>query len=413
MNASGPLSNVAQALLELEATNGKVNISKVARNHHVSRTTLRDAWHSLLKFKNAPIPPINDLARRIAYHRADGRGRHSNRALTDDAEKHVHDDLMDQYPDGFVDFNLQSLAHLNQHELRSKPSILSRTYVKLFEHRWDVRDSHLSTRSRSKKDRNEEDEEGFLEACHYLEEFDRLSKIIHPSLIINVDECPVYVKQAGSRVKRFTHSHPPFKHVIASSRLKVTVIGSVTASGLMLKPTIIAKGKTVSCERRFKREVGGSAFVQRTESGVTTSISFIEFIESVIVPHTKNQPAVLIADAYPAHITSLVKRCCADHNLTLLVVPRRGTHTLQPVDVGIFGPTKAKTGKIYRNTMMSVDWIELNQWQAASLFVSAIRSMSHQAIMWSWQLVFWNFVDELKRRNMPYWFGDDPRYRMM
>jgi hypothetical protein len=36
----------------------------------------------------------------------------------------------------------------------------------------------------------------------------------------------------------------------------------------------------------------------------------------VILPYTNDEPAVLIADAYSAHVTPEVKQFCKDHHLT-------------------------------------------------------------------------------------------------
>jgi DDE superfamily endonuclease len=114
------------------------------------------------------------------------------------------------------------------------------------------------------------------------------------------------------------------------------VLASIIVAGSTLKPTIVAKGRTQRCETNFAKLAKDSAFLQHTKSGLTTSRSFVEFIEAVIVPHTKDQPSVLVIDQWPAHLTKSVRNCCSSHHISLLEVSARATSAMQPLDVGVF-----------------------------------------------------------------------------
>ena len=94
----------------------------------------------------------------------------------------------------------------------------------------------------------------------------------------------------------------------------------------MLRPAIVAKGLTTRCQAKYERVIGHSAFIQHTPSGLTNTASFIDYLQSVILPHTRNQQAVLIVDAWGAHLTKPVREFCSLHRLHLVKVPETFLH---------------------------------------------------------------------------------------
>ena len=70
------------------------------------------------------------------------------------------------------------------------------------------------------------------------------------------------------------------------------------------------------------------------ESGLTTTQSFLEWINAIVAPYTNGRHAVLVLDQWPAHITDSVKDRLRELNITMLEVPARGTALLQPLDAG-------------------------------------------------------------------------------
>lgn len=403
MATAGPPNKVAAALAAMDEYDGHVNVAEFARSFDIPYTTLSDAWRKLGEHKSNAEDENDSFASNLAYHRIDGRGRHTNRALTDEEEAAVIVELRDQYPHGFNDADIRSLCHSVQRGLRSKPVQLSRHFITNFKHRHGITRSKFVSRSRTLDAPSLSFEEDVQRACEYIDSFNHFASTIDPSLIINCDETPAYVKNTPSRANHFPNTGNPWQWIRASSRQKITVLAACTATGTMLKPTIVAKGRTEKCELSFAKLAKGSAFLQHTESGLTTSDSFIEYIEAVIAPITNQLPTVLILDQWPAHITDSVKQRCDSLNISLLEVPARGTSMLQPLDVGVFGVAKKRIQADYKEDMFLSNWTEDDKWESTVECVRAILAVDSLSIMRGWQLSFPNFTDELKKRKLPYW----------
>lgn len=210
-------------------------------------------------------------------------------------------------------------------------------------------------------------------------------------MFINVDECPSYVRNLPEYGLHFADCPPPWRIVRAKERDAVSVIGAIAGDGKVLPTAVIAKGTTTRCEKRFHAQIPHS-FIQHTSSGVTTSTSFIEYLEHVILRYTKDEPAVLIVDGYKAHLTSKVKRWCVKHHLTLVKVPDRGTAILQPLDVAVFGAAKTDLYLDCANQVFYIDREEADRWEATAACVQAIDRVSIAVGQRGWKETFpcWN-----------------------
>jgi hypothetical protein len=408
MGKRGPPDKIAQTLKVMEEHDGRVNISQFAREFDVDRLKLSRAWTRLREFKSSPEQENDELSSNIAYHLVDGRGRNTNRSLSNDEELAVIKLLKDQYPHGFNDADIRRLCHEQQHELRSKPNILSRHFITLFKQRHSITRSRFCSRTRKKADPMLHFEEDVQLAIEYIDKFNNLSSEIHPSLIINCDETPAYVKNTPASANHFAYDDKPWQWVRASDRLKVTVLAACAADGTMLKPTIVAKGKTVQCERPYAELAKDSAFMQHTNSGLTKTESFIEWIDNVVLPYTKDRRSVLILDQWPAHTTQEVRSHLDSHHIIMLEVPARGTSLLQPLDVGVFGVAKKRICAEYKADMFIKGWTEPDRWESTVACVRQLLAVDQLTILRGWQLAFPNYIDELKKRDMLYWEDKKP-----
>lgn len=409
MVKKGPRDKIAEGLAIIQQTKGRVNVSAIARQMRVPRSTLREAHKRLIDFKSQPNNENDQFQANIATHLIDGRGRKSHRSLSDTEEQLVVHQLKELYPHGFNDSDIRRLCHSNQRGLRSKPSVLSKHFITRFKKRHSITRSRFSSRSRKLDALSLHFEEDLNKAIEYIDKFNQLASNIHPSLIINVDETPAYVKTTPQTANHFAGNERPWQWVRASSRLKVTVLAACSAEGKMLKPTIVAKGKTKQCEIAYAKLSRGSAYLQHTESGLTTAASFVDWIDNVLLPYTNNQPSVLVLDQWPAHLTEDVRQNFAELNVTMLEVPARGTSLLQPLDVGVFGVAKKRVAAGYKEDMFLSDWSEPDRWESTVECVRELLRVDQLSILRGWQLAFPNYEDELKRRNMLYWKEKKPR----
>src|SRR5277367_2150421 len=138
MAAVGPPNNVAAALTAMEQHTGRVNVAEFARLFNISRSTLADAWAKLRDFQSTRAGEEENYATNLAHHRIDGRGRNTNRSLTDAEEENVIEQLKENYPHGFADEDIRRLCHSEQHELRSKPNQLGQHFITRFKRRHGI-----------------------------------------------------------------------------------------------------------------------------------------------------------------------------------------------------------------------------------------------------------------------------------
>lgn len=124
-----------------------------------------------------------------------------------------------------------------------------------------------------------------------------------------------------------------------------TVIFCINADGTFMKPIMIKKGKTLRCLTK----VDTQDKMQKcfSNNGWVNCGIMIELLKN-IYDVTKGLYAVLILDMYPTHVDDFVTKDAAEKNITLVYVPAGLTGSLQPLDVGINGPLKAKSKKIFK-----------------------------------------------------------------
>jgi hypothetical protein len=110
---------------------------------------------------------------------------------------------------------------------------------------------------------------------------------------------------------------------------------------------VIAKGKTSRCLSRFRSVSHSSIIPAYSNKGWTTSTTWLQLINDIILPHLNNQPGVIVCDVYGVHKTATVTSWCEERNIEVLYVPPGLTSTRQPLDVKVFGPLKSVITKMW------------------------------------------------------------------
>src|ERR1700733_3636995 len=72
-----------------------------------------------------------------------------------------------------------------------------------------------------------------------------------------------------------------------------------------------------------------------------------------IVKQTKGKDTVLLLDNYSVHNNDFIIKEAALRNIKLLYIPPNMTHKYQPLDVGIKGPLKSCSRKIWKKYRLS------------------------------------------------------------
>lgn len=184
------------------------------------------------------------------------------------------------------------------------------------------------------------------------EYFSNLSETLQnipPTHILNYDEtnlcddpgkAKVVCRRGSKRVER----------ILDSSKSSVSVMISVSASGIMLPPYIVYK--SVHLYPTWIEGGPDGAIYNRTKSGWFDGPTFEDWFEKVALPYCKNLAGkkVLIGDNLSSHVSIHVLQACQRNNIDFVLLPPNGTHLLQPLDVSFFAPMK----KAWRNIL--TDW---------------------------------------------------------
>ncbi|EGU76713.1 hypothetical protein HZS61_009463 [Fusarium oxysporum f. sp. conglutinans] len=129
------------------------------------------------------------------------------------------------------------------------------------------------------------------------------------------------------------------------SRSWITILECISATGKVLRPTVIFKGKTVQ-QQHFPEDLDFLVNWEFacSEKGWTSNKLALIWLRKVFIPSTqpenKNERRLLILDGHGSHTTEEFLWECYDNNIYLLFLPAHASHVLQPLDVAVFGPLK-------------------------------------------------------------------------
>lgn len=185
---------------------------------------------------------------------------------------------------------------------------------------------------------------------------------IPPALILNWD-------QTGSKlvpVSEWTMEREGTKQVPIvgkEDKREITVVMTITASGLLLPFQVIYQGKTVGCHAKvtFPHEWN----ITQSDSHWSTESTMLEFVDKVIVPYVKqtrdelqlpsDHPALALFDVFKAHrCESLLDKLRQNH-IHQVFIPAGCTGELQPLDVSV--------NSVFKDSMKS----HFARWYAAEV----------------------------------------------
>ena len=72
-----------------------------------------------------------------------------------------------------------------------------------------------------------------------------------------------------------------------------------------------------------------------------------DYIDTIIIPHAKNKPCLLLLDDFAAHKTKFILDYMKANNITPYLIPGGYTYCLQPLDVSINKPFKQSLRQLY------------------------------------------------------------------
>lgn len=125
----------------------------------------------------------------------------------------------------------------------------------------------------------------------------------------------------------------------------------VNAAGGITPPVFVFPRKKPN-PQLIKEGPGGCLGLVHESGWMTGDIRFYGVFFHGIVRSSKAKPILLIMDNHQCHIDYKVVKFAKDNGIVLLTFPPHCSHALQPLDVTVFGPFKARLKHSHN------DWIK-------------------------------------------------------
>lgn len=165
----------------------------------------------------------------------------------------------------------------------------------------------------------------------------------------NMDETPAYFDMVPSKTVDRKGKKSIKVRSTKSDKKRITVTLGCTATGKMLKPMIIFKGKT---KRSINKVSEGNSIVAFQKKAWMDENIMKVWIKKIWRTYTKNNPSLLFLDSFSAHITPDIRSLFSECNTTVVVIPGGCTSILQPLDVSINKPFKVLLREFWESYMI-------------------------------------------------------------
>jgi 4-hydroxybenzoate polyprenyltransferase len=129
------------------------------------------------------------------------------------------------------------------------------------------------------------------------------------------------------------------------SRAWTSFIECISATGQVLPPAVIFKGKSVQ-QQWFPVAMDGLEdwLFTATKKGWTNQAVALEWLQRVFIPKTipqdPTQARLLVLDGYDSYTNTEFMWNCYKNNIHLFFLPPHISHVLQPLDLLVFSPLK-------------------------------------------------------------------------
>ena len=170
-----------------------------------------------------------------------------------------------------------------------------------------------------------------------------------PSLVLNIDETPVYYIPSNAAVF-IPEESATIPIVTTPPRQKAyTVTLAIALSGRSYPSQLIIPAATVPSE--FQQYPTQSMFLSCTENGYQTKETFAAYILNTIIPAIEEQRlklpperqnAVIFLDQHTSRMNADLLTMCRSKHIELISIIPHGSHILQPLDRGVNAVLKRK-----------------------------------------------------------------------
>ena len=222
---------------------------------------------------------------------------------------------------------------------------------------------------------------------------------IHPQLIFNWDQTPIYYVPTGE----WTMNREKEKIIpIANSddKRQITTVLAVTLTGEFLPPQLLYQGKTTHCHPAIEFPKGWD--VWHSHNHWSNEETMKRYIEKIIIPFVSNRRAELqlteshsalaIFDSFKGQTTPDIYSLLQRHNIIAMKVPANCTDKLQPLDVSLNKPVKHEMRKQFQmwyaeQVQQKIeDGVPINEIKIA-MPASLMKNLSAKWMMKTWDVL--------------------------
>ena len=218
-----------------------------------------------------------------------------------------------------------------------------------------------------------------------------------PHCIFNLDETGLNTDRRSEPVFVNKDAKNAYLKSPTAGKKNYLVLFCVSATGIYLHPLTVYKVKNLYSSWTLGGPHG--ATYSCSESGWMMDINFENWFHNVFVKYTANieKPILLTYDGHNSHLTYTTIKTAMDNSIIILCLPLNTSHTLQPLDIGVFRPIKVAWKKILNtwfieSRMQSVDkavfpnllsklWQQLDPMHAVNAFrVAGLYPCDREAV---------------------------------
>lgn len=195
----------------------------------------------------------------------------------------------------------------------------------------------------------------------------------HPERIFNLDELVVHLNAKGELALGPMGRHVFIEYNNADKESISTTL-FVNATGTFVPPLTVFKYERLPAIAT--KSTPSNWNIGKTDSGCMNPKSFYEYITSVFLPFLDDKkierPVVVFLDGHSAHLTMHLSSFCRDQGIILVALPPNAAFILQPFDIAIFQPIKARWGFMKRAWKNAHDGREATKFDIPNILEKAI-----------------------------------------
>jgi len=206
--------------------------------------------------------------------------------------------------------------------------------------------------------------------CEYFDSIKSFMPLnFDPRLIFNIDETGLSsVPSDSSRLIARKGQKTVSKVKIGERGVLTTVIPCISASGDLIPPFVILKGKRMASE--FLETVPKDFGISATSSGYVDKDTFIKFLKH-FQRHRKSMrvtgTAYMFLDGHVSHSSIEAIEYCLKKNIQLICIPPHTSQRLQPLDTHFNKPLKQKWCELLSEHLAINSLVKINRFEFIKL----------------------------------------------